>query len=693
MKVLFNKLKKTNKIFLIIYLITLIAYTVTYILLIKNLMSLTGIETVIRIILIIIFGIWLIAYFLWNLINLILKRWITIAITTAITIIFAIIFSFANYYISILYNGISNIGEKEYIIYTSNLVVLNGTTIDEESTLGMINNSDDIEGNVLAKELIEKENLNENQVEEYSSYYEMIFDLLNGEVDGIFLNSNYQTIFGSEESFEELKNTTILYTYSKEMENQDITLTSNKSLTEPFTILLMGVDSEIDGLNANASFNGDTLMLITFNPKTLNATMFSIPRDTYVPIACNNNRYAKINSSAAYGTSCVIDTVEELTDITIDYYVKINFKGVVDLVDALGGIEVDIEAPDFNYNHGVNCGGRFCEQNSDRDTSASGMIYLDPGLQTINGEEALAYARCRHLYLQSDIDRNRHQQQVVEAIAKKAASLDSLSKIEEILNAVTKNITTNMSSEQILSFYDVLKSMVSSSLKDGSFLTIEKTYLEYYSLPVRLSNNGTFTSAIGYYPDSLNAIIKLMKENLELEPHEMIKTFSFDANEEYTTKVTGQGITTGTKLETMPNFVGKSMSEVETWASSHNITLQTEFVDNTSSYYNPNITPGLIANQSVSDGILLNNVTTLTVYINSISSTPETPTPPNEEGNKEPTETDDNKDDEENTDTDNPLDVILPTEDENKENNSESSESTTETKEETKTENQSKQEG
>ena len=693
MKVLFNKLKKTNKIFLIIYLITLIAYTVTYILLIKNLMSLTGIETAIRIILIIIFGIWLVAYFLWNLINLILKRWITIAITTAITIIFAIVFSFANYYISMLYNGISNIGEKEYIIYTSNLVVLNGTTIDEESTLGMINNSDDIEGNVLAKELMEKENLSENQVEEYSSYYEMIFDLLNGEVDGIFLSSNYQTIFGSEESFEELKNTTILYTYSKEMENQDITLTSNKSLTEPFTILLMGVDSEMDGLNANASFNGDTLMLITFNPKTLNATMFSIPRDTYVPIACNNNRYAKINSSAAYGTSCVIDTVEELTDITIDYYVKINFKGVVDLVDALGGIEVDIEAPDFNYNHGVNCGGRFCEQNSDRDTSASGMIYLDPGLQTINGEEALAYARCRHLYLQSDIDRNRHQQQVVEAIAKKAASLDSLSKIEEILNAVTKNITTNMSSEQILSFYDVLKSMVSSSLKDGSFLTIEKTYLEYYSLPVRLSNNGTFTSAIGYYPDSLNAIIKLMKENLELEPHEMIKTFSFDANEEYTTKVTGQGITTGTKLETMPNFVGKSMSEVETWASSHNITLQTKFVDNTSSYYNPNITPGLIANQSVSDGILLNNVTTLTVYINSISSTPETPTPPNEEGNKEPTETDDNKDDEENTDTDNPLDVILPTEDENKENNSESSESTTETKEEeTKTENQSKQE-
>ena len=675
MKVLFNKIKKTNKVFLSIYLITFIIYLVTYILLIKNLMSLSGVETTIRIIVIIIFGIWLLVYFLWNLINLILKKHIKISITTAITIILAIIFSFANYYIDILYTGINDITEKKYITYTTNLVVLNNTEITDDSILGMINNSDDIEGNVLAKKLIEKEGLTKNEVVEYSSYYEMIFDLLNGEVDGIFLNPNYQTIFGSEESFEELKNTTVAYKYSEEMENQDTTLVSNKKLTEPFSILLMGVDSEIDGLNANAAFNGDTLMLITFNPKTLNATMFSIPRDTYVPIACNHNRYAKINSSAAYGTSCVINTVEQFTDITIDYYVKINFKGVVDLVDALGGIEVDIEAPDFNYNHGVNCGGRFCEQNSDRDTSASGMIYLDPGLQTINGEEALAYARCRHLYLQSDIDRNRHQQQVVEAIAKKAANAENLSKIEEILNAVTKNITTNMSSEQILSFYEVLKSMISNSLKDESFLTIEKTYLEYYSLPVRLSNNGSFTSAIGYYSGSLEAITQLMKENLELANHEMTKTFSFDANEEYTTKVTGQGITTGNRLETMPNFVGKSVSEVEAWATSHNITLHKEFVDETSSYYNPNITPGLISNQSISDGILLNNVSELTIYINSIS-TNNNPIPPNEEEGNNETDKPSDGNGSDNED-DNPLDDILPSDDNNEENdNSESSEST-----------------
>ena len=685
MKTLLNKLKKTNKIFLTICFIAFILYLISYILLIKNLMSLSGIETAIRISVIIVFGLWLLAYFLWNLINLILKKHITIAITTAITIILAIIFSFANYYISMVYTSISNIGEKEYSTYTTNLVVLNGTEINEDSILGMINNSDDIEGNKLAKELIEKEELTKNEVTEYSSYYEMISDLLNKEVDGIFLSSNYLTIFGGD--FEGLENTSVAYSYSKEMENQDTTLTSNKKLDEPFTILLMGVDSETDGLNANAAFNGDTLMLITFNPHTLNATMFSIPRDTYVPIACNNNRHAKINSSAAYGTSCVIDTVEQLTDITIDYYVKINFKGVVDLVDALGGIEVDIEAPDFNYNHGVNCGGKFCEQNSDRNTSASGMIYLDPGLQTINGEAALAYARCRHLYLQSDIDRNRHQQQVVEAIAKKASSMENLTNLEDILNSITKNITTNMSTEQILSFYDVLKSMISNSLSEGSFLTIEKTYLEYYSLPVRLSNNGGFTSAIGYYPGSLEAITKLMKENLEIESHEMIKTFEFNANEEYTTKITGEGITTGTKLETMPTFIGASVSEVEAWANSHNITLNTEFVDETDANYNASIAPGLVANQSIANGILLNNVSSLTIYINNASTTIEEPTtPPKDENNTDKNNTnptnpnDKNENEEQDNETnepDDPLDVILPSDkpENNPGSSSESSES------------------
>ena len=145
------------------------------------------------------------------------------------------------------------------------------------------------------------------------------------------------------------------------LENKNNILASNKKLDEPFTVLLMGVDSTLNSINTNTAFNGDTLMLITFNPKTLNATIFSIPRDLYVPITCRNNGKAKINSSSVGGVSCVIDTIENLVDIKIDYYSKINFKGVVDLVNALGGIDVNV-----TYS--------FCEQDSKR--SFKNMIYV-----------------------------------------------------------------------------------------------------------------------------------------------------------------------------------------------------------------------------------------------------------------------------------------------------------------------------
>ncbi len=648
MKVLLNKLKKTNKIFFVLYLIIFFGYGITFALFTKNILGLSGIETAIRTVVLILFGIWLLVYFIWNLINLILKKHITMTITSLISIIFIAVFVIGNYYISVIYQGIDNMAESEYVSYTSNLVVMNGTELDDDSKLGMINTPKDIEGNVLAKELIKDKELDNLEVQEYSSYYEMVYDLINGNVDGIFLNSNYLTTY-NEEEFQDLKNSFILYSFSKKMKNQDTEIVSKKSLKDPFTILLMGVDSEGDGLDQNAAFNGDTLMLITFNPKTLNATMFSIPRDTYVPIACNNNRYAKINSSAGYGTNCVIKTVEALTDIKVDYYVKINFKGVVDLVEALGGVDVEVEPPDYKaYIKAYN--GRVCEQDSLRQFGEH-LICMDTGMQHLNGEQALAYARCRHAYLQSDIARNRHQQQIVEALARKVASPSNINKFEELLNAVTKNMKTNMERKQMLSFYDVLKEMVLKSFSNGDFVKIDKTFLEYYNLPVRHGN--MVLSAIGYYPDSLNAIVNLMKANLELEDKDIVKTFSFDSNEEYVTKVTGQGITTGGRLETLPNFTNQATSVAEEWAFNHNIELHTEFVDNTSPYYNPSALPGMIANQSIGYATLINDITELTVYINDGEPAVNPPI-----DNDTP---DDDQDDDDNQDMDTDLpDIIFP---------------------------------
>lgn len=605
MKILINKLKKVNKIKIILFFISLISYTVAYILLSKSLLQLSGIETVIRSILIILFFIYLIFYLLSSLINLITKKNIKYYIFLIITIILTVIFFFISYYINTIYNSLSNLN-KDTITYTTNLITLKDNEFNKNSNIGMINNEDDIEGYILANKLIKKENL-KNDITLYDDYYKMLRDLYNQDIDAIFVSGNYKVLFNKEEPYTNIAtDTKIIYKYSEKLKNQDNLASSNKKLTEPFTVLLMGVDSELNGLNANQAFNGDTLMLITFNPKTLTASMFSIPRDLYVPIACNNDKLSKINSSAAYGTKCVIDTITNLTDINIDYYVKINFKGVVSLVDALGGITVDVPID-------------FCEQNSNREFGDA-TICLKKGVQTLNGEEALALARHRKTLPRGDIDRIANQQKIIEALINKVKNIRSFQEFENILNSVSNNTATNMTTNQILSFYNVGKDILINTLsgEDINF-DIKKTYLEYYDLPVYLPYSGITTSALGYYQESLDEIITMMKVNLNLIEETPNKTFKIDYNEDYTTKVYGKKLYGGEKIKTMTNLIGKTKEEAINYANEVNINIEFVEVDQNSEYYNPYVANNKIAAQSIHENALLANYNELTIYINNVN--------------------------------------------------------------------------
>ncbi len=646
MKVLFNKLKKSNRVLLIFYVLCIIGYSIGFAFFIRSLLSLQGIETVLRIVLICFFSIWLLVFIMWNLINLILKKNKTLIVTIIITIIFIAIFGFSSFFVDKMYNKIEKLTISDYTTYTTYLIAMNDKNIEKSSKLGMIKNDNDIEGNILAKELIKKEKL-KNEIVYYEDYYEMLNALYKNDVDGIFVSSNYVILFANEEAYKNIDTETkVIYEYSKKMKTQDMMASSNKKLNEPFSVLVMGVDSQKEGLNANSAFNGDTLILITFNPKTLTATMFSIPRDSYVPIACNHNAYNKINSSAAYGTSCVVSTIEQLTDIKIDYYAKINFRGFIDLVEALDGIDVDVEQPDYDYyvkQHGY---GKLCESNSLRDTT--NLVCMDTGWQHLNGEQALAYARNRHGFLESDLARNRHQQQIVESISKKVLTLKSFESFENVLDAISENIATNMSTKQILSFYDILKNMLNSSLKGNDFVTIHKTYLEHYSLPVYLQNAYMYTSALGHYPDSLEAIKELMKVNLEIEEKEIIKTFSYNYGEQYEANVTGKGITTGNKLQLVPDFTGSSAEYARSWGASNGVNV---IVNGTS---------GVITNQSIHSGVLVKSISSITVQLGTESYTPEINNDtPSTENNGEDENVSSNNDDKDLED--NVLQDVLPT--------------------------------
>lgn len=611
MNKMIKKLKRSNKALRLIYYLTNITYLIGLILFIKSILSLTGVETLLRIFVIVLFILYLLFYSFCNLLNLLQRKYKGLIITTLISILLTVIFFVGSYYINYIYKNLDGMQENEKIIYTTYLITLKDSSFNEESKIGIINKTIDNDNHELSTKLYKNKKL-DNDTTEYNDYIKMIGDLYNGNIEAIFVPGNYVTLFKNENGFENIaSDTKIIYEYSEKMQNEDLDLVSNKDFNEPLTFLFLGVDSEGDGLNANAAFNGDTLMLMSFNPKTLDAILLSIPRDTYVPIACKNKNYAKINSSAAYGTSCVISTINNLLGINIDYYVKINFKGVVDLVEAVGGVEVDVEAPSYMADK---YGGKVCEQNSDRKFGDK-LVCMNPGMQTLNGEQALAYARCRHMYIGSDLDRVKHQQQVVEALANKAMHFSSIKEFQNILNAVSKNVATNMDTDTILSGYNVAKNVLGNKLSGKDSINIEKATLETYSLNVYVPSQGRNTSAQGYYKDSLLDIQKSFNVILGKEKKELIKTFNFSVNETYEKSAPGKGKRTGASGELLPSFVGKTVSEVESFGNSHNIKINVRYVDSGSEYYNSDVAVGLVGNQSVHKDVLLSTVSELTVYV------------------------------------------------------------------------------
>ncbi len=628
MKIFFKKLKNTSLSYKLPFLLTLFLYFGSYGYFTYLLLKLTGIETLVRYILIGLFAFYGIIYIFVSFTKMFQNKKGLFTFLTILTLIFSAIFGVASFAIRKIYSKIDQITTSDTSTYTSVILALKDTEFTSESKIGMVADEEDRTGYILPQEWIKKEHIS-NEIEYKGSTLELLDALYNHELDAIFITKDYDILYSGEEKYQNIYNETqIVKEYSKTMKTEESELlATTKSLTEPFTVLIMGVDSEsTTGLDANAAFNGDTLMLITFNPKTLTATMLSIPRDAYVPIisASGNSRgYAKINSSAAGGTASTINTIENITDIEIDYFVKVNFHGVVDLVNELGGIDVDVEAPDYKYYIQSYGEGRLCEQDSNR--NFQNMICMYAGWQHLDGEQALAYARNRHGYLESDIARNRHQQQIIEAVAKKLVQNANLKEFENLLDMISNNIATNMKTSQILSFYQSIKGMLMNALRGEEFISIQKTALTVYDLDI------PGISTLGYYEGSMEAITKAMKENLGLLDVQTIKTFYYDYSEDYerNSKVIGQGIYSGRTLYTLPDFKGKSVSDAKSFANTHHLNLSIEYENN------PDEIPGIILGQSVVPGTLTLQFKNFTIYVNN----------PEEEKNDDPSEEDTNTED------------------------------------------------
>ena len=553
-----------NKKFkLIIILFINIILTIVNISLIYNMLLLKNVETTLRVIIIIILILIYISsiYISFKIIN---KKDKIIIIFSSILLLYSIVLYFISFNIGKVYKSLSGI-TNNYMVTSMSIVTLSNHHVNyNDGTIGYINTSMSLK--ILDNNALDNRKLNDNYVELLNNLYE-------GQVDFAIVPTNYKLMFNNliDKNLDEIS---IVRTFEEKIKVEN----NNQKIDKPFTILLMGVDSEIDGIN-NSSFNGDALMLITFNPKTLSTTLLSIPRDTYVPISCfENNRKNKITHAAWNGDTCMINTVESFFDIHIDYYLKTNFKGIVSLVDELGGVEVDVPIS-------------FCEQDSNR--NFDNQICLDKGTKLLNGEEALALARHRKTI--NDIKRGENQQLIVKGLMNKLKSIKSVNTIYNLLDTISNNMETNMNTNEILSLYNIGKEIVlkSNSSNIDEIIKIKKLFINGYDAYIydydNITKAGTKLTLYNYIPhtESIDAIKTAMKINLGL----------LDGNLDESDEIGRVG--SGANVYVFPNFVGDNISTVKEYCDNKGIKLNIKYVTSK----NNNLSVGEVTNQSIMSGM------------------------------------------------------------------------------------------
>lgn len=414
-----------------------------------------------------------------------------------------------------VYNAIDHIN-KSKIVYSASIVTKKNSKIKsiddiDNLKLGMINDVLSIDNYTIAKEIVDDNSLeSDNEIIEYEEVLNLIKALYNDEVDAILISSNYANMFKTTEGYENIdQDLKTIYTQDKTVAKNDST--GNKKVTKPFTILLMGIDSELDNLQKNSYSNGDSLMLLTFNPDTFNTTMMSVPRDSYIPIACKNNEKNKLTHAGWSGTTCMMNTIENYFDIKIDYYVKINFKGVVNLVNALGGVDVEVPR-------------NLCTDDSNRWKK----VCIEKGWQHLDGEHALVLARNRYDMPNGVFDRDKNQQKLIKAMLRKLTTIRSVNKFLDILDTVSNNLDTNLSTDEILSFYNIFKEILSTSQKtDSDVLNIEQLKLEGEGKIMFFKQYNMNMWALNLNEDQVKYNTNAMKINLGLKDPDMEKEITF----------------------------------------------------------------------------------------------------------------------------------------------------------------------
>ena len=260
---------------------------------------------------------------------------------------------------------------------------------------------------------------------DYKSYKTIADDLYDGKIDAIIMDEATRSLFEDNHSKFDSE-TRIVKSYKYKTTTKDISKNVNVT-SEPFNIYITGIDTY--GTISTVS-RSDVNMIATVNPKTHQILLTSIPRDYYVPQPCQGGQTDKLTHTGIFGVDCTVETVETYFGIDINYYVRVNFSSVENIVNALGGITVNnpvaFTASDGTYSY------------------EAGEVYMD-------GAKALRFARERYNLGGGDRDRGKNQMRVITGIINKAISPSIITNYTSILDAVSGSFQTNMSNSEMTS--------------------------------------------------------------------------------------------------------------------------------------------------------------------------------------------------------------------------------------------------
>lgn len=353
-------------------------------------------------------------------------------VLSAFAILFIILLTTMLFYLNKTFNFISNLGESGYKIENYSVIVLTDSPYEKiedikDKNLGYYTPEASTPEEAL-KKLDEVISVNKNSVEDLD---QLIASLYNGENEAIMFEESYRGIV-EETNPDFSTKTKVIYTIEIKIKTEDITKNVNVN-KDTFNIYISGIDTY--GKISSVS-RSDVNIIATINPSTHQILLTTIPRDYYVQLDGTTGYKDKLTHAGIYGIEKSIKTIENLLEIEINYYVKVNFSSLEKLINALDGVDVYSQEAFTGFT-----GTKFSK-----------------GLNRVNGEQALEFARTRKTVSGGDRTRGENQQALIQAIINKACSKEIITKYTSILNSLEGSFQTNMKTDEIT---EIIKRQIS----------------------------------------------------------------------------------------------------------------------------------------------------------------------------------------------------------------------------------------